>query len=257
MTTAALYARSPQPLFIQAAGQLRLRIEAGDWPSGGRLPALDALQAEFGLSRATMRGALELLERDGLIQRRRGRGAYVRPDLAARHTYALPTTWRALIASLEDVETELVAPLSRVNASALRGVVAGAATGVFAHLRRIHRQGDEPYCLIDIHVRQEIFDANRDEILARPIILLFAEQSALALARVGQRVTFSSADEVTAAALDIALGAPIVEIVRTLVDRDGAVLAHTYVRYPGERVRLEFTFEADCATGAGRPEDAP
>lgn len=250
MTTARLYERSRQPLFMQAAGQLRLRIEAGVWREGGRLPALDALQAEFGLSRATMRGALELLEQEGLIVRRRGHGAFVRPDLEARHTYALPANWEDLVASLRQVETELIAPIASVDASALRGVVAGCAQGRFACLRRVHRQADEPYCLIDIHVREDIFEAERENILAGPIILLLAERRSLALAKVAQRVTFSSADGVTAAALGVALCAPIVEIQRTLIDDRGSVLAHTYVRYPGERVRLDFEFETRRANTA-------
>ena len=59
---------------------------------------------------------------------------------------------------------------------------------------------------------------------------------------VRQSVTFSIADEITAYALGIALGAPVVEILRTVADRDETVVAHTHARYPGEYVRLDFDF---------------
>ena len=84
------------------------------------------------------------------------------------------------------------------------------------------------------------------------MILLLADRFAPLVSVVRQRVTFSIADEITAHALGIALGAPVVEILRTVVDADGAVVTHTYARYPGEYVRLDFDFAvADMAAASG------
>jgi GntR family transcriptional regulator len=246
--------RSRQPLFLQAAGQLRLKIESGEWGVGCQLPALDALQAEFGLSRATIREALDLLEKEGMILRRRGRGTFVRPELKARRTHALPSRWETLLESLEEIRPELVAPIREEAGAELRNLLAGTAEGAFVRLRRVHSHSAEPYCLIDIHVRKAFFDAHREAILAGPVIRVLAGSREAGLDRVLQRVTFSSADDVTASALGVALGAPVVEILRTLVDRDGRVLAHTYARYPGEYVRLDFEFDPGGAA-AGPRED--
>jgi GntR family transcriptional regulator len=58
---------------------------------GGRLPAEQKLAEEFDVSRATVRQALTMLEREGMIIRRHGSGTYA-------NKYALQTQARAEIA---------------------------------------------------------------------------------------------------------------------------------------------------------------
>jgi DNA-binding FadR family transcriptional regulator len=70
----------------QISESLKKRILAGEFPPGSYLPAAGLLLEEFGVSRPTLREALNALETDGLIQLRRGPngGAIVQnPDNAA------------------------------------------------------------------------------------------------------------------------------------------------------------------------------
>jgi len=62
------------------AAQLRARIRSGDWGEGSSLPTERNLASQSGLSRASVREALRMLEVDGLIEIRPGRngGARVR-----------------------------------------------------------------------------------------------------------------------------------------------------------------------------------
>lgn len=70
------------PLHHQLRHLLRQRIESGEWPPGFRLPAERDLMRAFGVSRTTVRQALDGLEREGLIVRRHGQGTFVsRPAL--------------------------------------------------------------------------------------------------------------------------------------------------------------------------------
>lgn len=64
------------------AAALRERVLAGEWPPGSALPAELALAAEHRVALGTMRRALELLVRQGLIERVHGRGTFVRQGLA-------------------------------------------------------------------------------------------------------------------------------------------------------------------------------
>lgn len=251
MTNAALYVRSRHPLYVQAAGQIRLKIEKGDWLPGQQLPVIEALQAEFGLSRATIREALEVLESEGLIERFRGRGTFVRSHLPERRSHVLPTRWDELIRGLKTIKPELVAPISEEDGAFLRDVQAGSAVGLYVRFQRVHSRGSEPYCLIDIHLRKDVFAADSERFQRDPVVLVLVERHGELAAAARQRVTFSIADERTASALGIALGAPVVEILRTITDADGRVVVHTYARYPGEYVRLDFDF----ATDGGRLPD--
>ncbi len=71
------------------ADQLRQRIVNGELAAGDRLPPEDELTVQFGIARTTLREALRVLESQGLIAIRRGRGGgpvVTHPDLAPAAT---------------------------------------------------------------------------------------------------------------------------------------------------------------------------
>lgn len=65
------------PRYIQLANNLRALIRGGKWRPGEALPAERTIVAASGLSRVTVRRALELLVRDGILEQRHGSGTYV------------------------------------------------------------------------------------------------------------------------------------------------------------------------------------
>lgn len=70
------------PRYHQIAQALRDRITAAGRGSGERLANQRSLAREFGVTLMTLRQALDLLERDGLIARRHGLGTFVaRPSI--------------------------------------------------------------------------------------------------------------------------------------------------------------------------------
>jgi GntR family transcriptional regulator len=75
--TLRLDPNAPVPLHHQLQEQLRAAIDAGDIPPGGRLPSELDIAAQTGVSRTTVRRAMDELVHAGLIHRQRGRGSYV------------------------------------------------------------------------------------------------------------------------------------------------------------------------------------
>lgn len=254
MTEAVLYGRSKMPLYAQAAAQLRLKILRGEWPRGLQIPIIEDLQDEFGLSRATIREALDMLEQEGPIERHRGRGTFVRESLPERRTFALPSRWEDLVRDLETLDAQMVAPVGEAPGAFLRDVLTGRAEGDYAYFQRIHCHDDEPYCLIDIYLRKDVYERDSKRFLEAPVVLVLAKRYPKLVAVFRQRVTFSIADERTALALGIALGAPVVEILRTIADPQGGVVTHTYARYPGDYVHLDFEFPVGGAAAAPKAE---
>ena len=59
------------------AADLRRRIAQGEWANGDRLPSEHALSEHYGVSRATIRTALQDLESRGMTVTRRGVGTFV------------------------------------------------------------------------------------------------------------------------------------------------------------------------------------
>ena len=68
---------SPVPLYFQLSRLLAEDIVRQRWARGERMMSEPELSGEFGVSRATVRQALQRLESEGLTQRIKGRGTFV------------------------------------------------------------------------------------------------------------------------------------------------------------------------------------
>lgn len=69
----------PSRLGRELAAKLEQSVFSGRWPAGARIPSERDLAAQHGVSRQTVREALDELERAGLLTRRHGSGTYVMP----------------------------------------------------------------------------------------------------------------------------------------------------------------------------------
>ena len=73
----ALDTTSATPLFQQLAEELRNALRAGEYPPGSQLPTEHQLCGRYGVSRVTVRKALEELSQRGEVVRRPGKGTFV------------------------------------------------------------------------------------------------------------------------------------------------------------------------------------
>ncbi len=89
--------RGEVSLYRQLDALLRERILEGGFGPGSRLPSEPGLCAFYGVSRATVRQALDRLERDGLVERVHGRGTFLRRPRGAEPPRRRRTAWAELI----------------------------------------------------------------------------------------------------------------------------------------------------------------
>lgn len=66
------------PLYLRLHDDLKGRIEGGEWKPGTMLPAETVLAEEYGVALGTLRKAVAELADNGLVERRQGRGTFVR-----------------------------------------------------------------------------------------------------------------------------------------------------------------------------------
>lgn len=69
----------PVPLYHQLQAVLKAEIESGKWGPGEQLPSETKLAELYGVSKITLRQALEVLADSGYIRREHGRGTFVEP----------------------------------------------------------------------------------------------------------------------------------------------------------------------------------
>jgi GntR family transcriptional regulator len=66
------------PRYAQLVAALRSRMESGEYPPGTMLPSEHQLVRDFGVSRATVVRALQVLRQEGWVDSQQGKGTFVR-----------------------------------------------------------------------------------------------------------------------------------------------------------------------------------
>jgi GntR family transcriptional regulator len=72
-----IHRENPQKLYIQLSEIMRRKIESKDWDVGFQIPTEEELCKTYGVSRATVRGAISELVRHGYLIRKQGKGTFV------------------------------------------------------------------------------------------------------------------------------------------------------------------------------------
>lgn len=134
------------PLYYQLGEILKEKLEGGDWEPGTLLPSERELEEHFGVSRAVVRPALGLLERDGAIYRRRGSGTYV---AAPKRPVPIKGLLRFLLEDgLSPSRIGVLRIRQQTNDQTIAGFLDVARGQTVAQVTSILRI-DKPVCLID------------------------------------------------------------------------------------------------------------
>lgn len=73
-----------RPVFRQISDHLRAVVVSGQLGEGDQLPSESQLSEHYGVTRTTVRRAIDVLKRDGLVEAQHGSGAFVRARPSVR-----------------------------------------------------------------------------------------------------------------------------------------------------------------------------
>ena len=139
---------SPVPLYFQVAQQIEHAINEGDLAPGDRLDNEISLAEQFGLSRPTMRRAIQELVDKGLLVRKRGVGTQVVHGQVTR-----PVELTSLfddLANHHQTPTTVVLANEVVTATDEVAVMLAVASGSeVLHLRRLRYAHGEPLAIME------------------------------------------------------------------------------------------------------------
>ena len=110
-------AEVPQPLYARLRDELRAGILEGRLQPHAKLPSESEMTAAYGVSRITVRQALGDLQKEGLIVRLQGKGAYVAQPRASQQLNRLEGLAEAMAGSGQQVHSKRLS-LKTVRASA-------------------------------------------------------------------------------------------------------------------------------------------
>lgn len=242
--------RHSVPLYGQLASALRGRVEAGEWAVGARLPSIEALARDYGVARATMRQAIELLEGEGLVRRRHGRGTFVESEPRRQRWLSLASDWDSLIRMIETLEPKLLQVETAERQPRLREGE-GRPMPAYQHLKRVHYRDGGPFCLIDIYLAASIYLQQPRRFRNAVVLPILARMPELEIARASQTLVIDGAGPEVAKHLDLPLGAPVAKVRRTVADARGWCIYMADVVYRGDVIKLDIDLSPQDAASAG------
>jgi GntR family transcriptional regulator len=231
--------RSAVSRYIQLATLFRRRIEQGTWKLGQQIPTVDDLAAECGVARATIRQALGQLEQEGLIERYRAKGTFVRKGPDNPLWCAVETDWNGLLRSREGAEIEILGDVGPVPGSTIPDSI-GEPAPSYRHIRRRHWRDGRPFLLADVYLDERLYPlVSQDDLRSKTALRLVAGLEGVKVVDARQTLTIGTADVETAAALQLPLNAPVALVHRAAVDANGVLVLVADGIYRGDTVRID------------------
>jgi len=232
------FSRSPVARYIQLATLFRNRIAAGEWPVGGRIPNVDELAKAFSVARGTMREALGLLEKEGLLERLRAKGTFVRKSPLEPRPHNLALDLKALDSAHKDsvikmLENKLVKSLPAFNRRE------GRPAPKYRMMRRLYVSDARPYLVASVYIDEALYRRHAERLRKLPALPLLRRFAAARVHRAWQTLTVGAADVEVAGLLNMPVNAPTARVDRVALDRNGLIVYWGHGVYRGDAIRME------------------
>jgi GntR family transcriptional regulator len=237
---------------------LRDRISSGALNAGDRLPSEPDLATAYGVSRVTIRRALDQLVAEKLVERRPGVGTFV----------CAPASLGSTVLDFSDVFSHLkemgrrtevrllsfgyVVPAAPVAAALGLGLGERAQRAV-----RVRMIGDAPFSYLTTHVPEHVGQTYSEAELASQPLLALLERSGFVVGRARQEIGATLAGPEVARLLQLEIGAPLLSLTRLVEDESGRAVEHLHALYRPDRFTFEMQLQRTGAQGERRWSPLP
>lgn len=247
--------KSRAPRYHQIAEALRGRIAQGHPAPGERLDTQRSLAREFGVTLMTLRQALELLERDGLITRRHGLGTFVASPSVDYDILQLRAFAGDLSAKGKHVATRFLrSHFGRADRAVAGELRLGKGDRVFA-LERLRLVDGHPMSFqasyLPAPLGEEVAKA---DLTVTPLRQVLSFKLGIEITAARETVSAVHLDGRAARELGCRPGIPAFRSDRVSAGPDGAPVVYDRVFIPGDRFRITRELVYDGAQPPNRDQ---
>jgi DNA-binding GntR family transcriptional regulator len=232
----------PVPLYFQISRRLEAAIRSGEIAPGARLENEIAIAGRLGLSRPTIRRAIQELVDKGLLVRRRGVGTQVVQGQVTRQV-ELTSLYEDMQGAQQEPGTRVlehaVQPANEEVAESL-GLAVGSDV---VYLRRQRLTGNVPVAILENHLPPEFADITTTQLEARGLYQVLRGRGVairVAKQRIGARRSQGDESEL----LDIDRGGPVLTVHRIAFDDNGRAIEYGRHCYRPDMYSFETTLVA-------------
>lgn len=240
LADALLHDKSPLPLYHRVYVVLRELIIGGHYQVGQILPAEAELMQKFGVSRITVKRALDELAAEKLVSRSRGRGTMVTQRNTSQSVGA-PIT-----ASIEGLFTNLsqIADKTTVKIQSFEYLPAPAFVAqqldlptdtvvqCASRVRYLNKQAFSHSVSYVIEPVGRTFTAKDLKSLA---LIDLLKRAGIVINRVQQAIGCTLADPDSAQLLNVQIGSPLLRLHRVFFDQNERAINFSQIHYPSDR----------------------
>jgi GntR family transcriptional regulator len=224
------------PFAIQVANRLRGRLRR-EYARGGQLPGENALAAEMGVSRGTVRQALTILQHEGFISRRQGLGTFANPHvegIPARINFAFEFS-ELIEGAGYDADVKLLEWRPDTADAATAAKLEREPGAPLLRLRKLFLASRQPAIYVDGVLPTDLIRDDYDPAeFERPIFQFLDRRCQRRPKYILSALVPSLAEGEMVDALDVAPGNPILKFIDVVYDAKDEPLAlmHIYFREP-------------------------
>ncbi|WP_219420042.1 GntR family transcriptional regulator [Pseudonocardia nigra] len=232
---------SPVPLYFQVAQRLQHLIESGELAPGARLDNEIALADQLGLSRPTVRQAMQHLVDKGLLARKRGVGTQVVTNRVRRQV-ELTSLYDDLDRAGRQPRTEVLSCEVGPAASEVAAALAVEPGTEVLSVRRLRYAGDEPLAIMQNQLRADT--GITAEALAERGLYRLLRAAGIDIRVADQVIGARKATAAEAALLHEPRGATLLTLQRTAFDDAGRPVEYGQHVYRAALYSFEMTVTA-------------
>ncbi len=232
---------SPVPLYFQVSAQLEHAIQSGALEPGHKLDNEVALADRLGLSRPTMRRAIQELVSKGLLVRKRGVGTQVVHSRGrVRREVELTSLYDDLASSGQRPATKILLNTVAPAPPQVAEELALAPGEPVLHLERVRLADGVPLAILRNWLPDNLLEARDEDLEENGLYrLIRAAGTHMRIAR--QRIGARGANPAEAELLGEPDGAPLLTMQRTAYDDQGRVVEYGDHVYRAETYSFEVT----------------
>ncbi len=231
--------RSPVPLYYQLSQGLEALIDRGDLKPGDRIDTEVEIARALGLSRPTVRQAIQELVNKGMLVRRRGVGTQVVHSHVRR-----PVELTSLYDDLARANHRPTTAVLSVGVTAADGKVSealGVEDGApVLSMERLRQAGGEPLAIMRNWLPADLIDPTAEDLEASGLYELM-RRAGVQMRIANQRIGARSAGRTEARLLGVKMGAPLLTMERTTFDDAGRAVEFASHDYRSDAYSFETT----------------
>jgi GntR family transcriptional regulator len=225
------------PAYQRIQGAIRDRIDAGELKPGDTVASERELARTHGVSLMTARHALAGLEREGMVERRRGAGTFVAPPRIQ---------FNKLMSYTEQMSSRGLAPSSKIVGSKIiedEAEIAARlnlpATSRMVKIERVRHTSEEPFALEACYLPADEFPGLIRAPLGRSSLFATLERDfGVEITYADEEVDATTADARVAQLLEVPRSSPVLRIRQVIHASNGKAIVYVIGLYRSERHSL-------------------